>query len=59
MMQQFEAQRVWFEQTIKGEENERNMLAVENRWLRNELAKIEKEKGLVSVDESGMRVREV
>ena len=35
------------------------MLAVQNRWLRNELARIEKEKGLVSVDESGMRVREV
>ena len=59
MMQQFETQRVWFEHTIKGEENERNMLAVENQWLRNELARIEKEKGLVSVDESRMRVREV
>ena len=57
-MQQFEAQRVWFEHTIEGEENERNMLAVENRWLRNELARIEKEKGLASVDESGVRVRE-
>ena len=59
MMHQFEAQKIWFEKMSKGEENERKMLAAENRWLRNELARIEKKQGLVSVDEQGLKVRDV
>ena len=59
MMQQFEAQRAWFENVVKDQQNERNMLAVENRWLRNELARVEMEKGLVSVDELGRKIRDV
>ena len=59
MMQQFEAQRAWFENMVKGQEDERNMLAVENRRLRNELARVEKGQGLVSVDELGRKIRDV
>ncbi|KAL2038281.1 hypothetical protein N7G274_008930 [Stereocaulon virgatum] len=57
--QQFEVQRAWFESVVKGQEEERHLLAVENRWLQNELARVEKEKGLVGVDELGRKIRDV
>ncbi len=61
MMQHFEAQKVWFEDLVRGKEKERTLLKTETRWLRNELARIEggRGEGKVSVDEKGMKVREV
>ena len=61
MMQQFEAQRVWFESLVTGKEKERNLLKMETRWLRSELARIEGDRGegKISVDEKGRKVREV
>ena len=41
---QFEAQKIWLEDLMKGEEESRMILVEENRWLRDELARIEKEK---------------
>ena len=45
MMQQFEAQRVWFESLVRGKEKERDLLKTETRWLRDELARIEGMRG--------------
>lgn len=63
MMQQFEAQRVWFESLVRGREEERDMARMETRLLREELARREGRRGegqgKVSVDEKGRRVREV
>ena len=60
MMQQFEAQRVWFERVVRGREEERgwDLARVETRVLREELGRREGE-GKVSVNEKGRRVREV
>ena len=55
---QLEAQRVWFEQVVRGEKNERNMM-VENRWLRNELARVERGRIRVGVDGMGRGTRDV
>ena len=61
MMQQFEAQRVWFESLVRGKEKEKDSLKMETRLLRDELARIEgmREEGKLSVDEKGRKVREV
>lgn len=40
----FEAQKTWVEELLRAEEGSRTMLAEENRWLRSELARVEKEK---------------
>lgn len=42
--QQFEAQKTWFEELLRTEEEGKMMLAEQNRWLRGELARAEKEK---------------
>ena len=42
--QQFEAQKTWFEELLRAEEEGRMALGEENRWLRGELATMEKEK---------------
>ena len=42
--QQFHAQRIWFEELLRAEEEDRVMLAEQNRGLRGELAGIEKGK---------------
>ncbi len=61
MMQQFEAQRVWFESLVRGKEKERDLVKMETRSLRDELAKIEgmRREGKLSVDEKARKVREV
>ena len=61
MMQQFEAQRVWFESLVRGKEKEKDLLKMETRFLRNELARVEgiRGEGHLSVDEKGRKVREV
>ena len=61
MMQQFEAQRVWFESLVRGNEKERDLLKMETRLLRDELARLEgiRAEGNFSVDEKGRKVREV
>ena len=53
--QHFEAQKTWFEELVKDEEEGRNLLAEENLWLRGELARIgnEKEEAKRRVTESG------
>lgn len=45
--QHFGAQKTWFEELVKAEEEGRMTLAEENRWLRGELSRVEKgqEKG--------------
>lgn len=42
--QQLEAQGIWLEELMRGQDQDRMMLAEDNRWLRGELARIEKEK---------------
>lgn len=42
--QHFEAQKTWFEELLRVEEEGRMELGEENRWLRGELATMEKEK---------------
>ena len=41
--QHFEAQKTWFEELLRVEEEDRTMLAEENRGLRSKLARFEKE----------------
>ena len=45
--QQFEAQKIWFEELLRADEDDRRLLAEENRGLRDELARyeVEGEKG--------------
>ena len=61
IMQQFEAQRVWFENLVRENEKERDSLKVENRLLRDKLARFEglRGEGNLSVDEKGRKVREM
>ena len=49
--QQFEAQRVWFEELLRDDEDERRVLAEENRWLRDEVAGYGKGEGGGAVSE--------
>ena len=42
--QQFEAQKAWFEELLKTEEEGKMILAEQNRWLRGELARIERDR---------------
>lgn len=53
--QHFEAQKTWFEELVRDEEEGRKLLAEENRWLRSELARtgIEKEEAKCRGGESG------
>lgn len=42
--QHFESQKTWFEELLRAEEEGRMTLAEENRWLKGELDRVEKEK---------------
>ena len=43
--QQFEAQKTWFEELLRAEDEDRTMLAEQNRSLRDALARVETEEG--------------
>lgn len=51
--QQFEAQKTWFDELLRAKEEGRMTLAEENRWLRGELAILEKEREKVKEEGNG------